>query len=114
MSEFYRFEEMSDKLKQYLIINYEIIKCQAAERASVVGSTFISAVIIAVFGFMFLLILSIALGFYLSSMLNNSYAGFLIVAGFYLMLTLLLYAVRNKKIEKPMRDKIIQKLLNSN
>lgn len=113
MSEFQKFEDVIEKLKQYLILNFELIKLQATDQASVIGASLISSLIVGISAFLFIFVLSIGLGFYISSVLGNMYAGFLIVAGFYLLLTLILFIGRKKMIEKPMRDKIIQKLLNS-
>lgn len=113
MSEFQKFEDVIEKLKQYLILNFELIKLQATDQATVIGASLISSLIVGISAFLFIFILSIGLGFYISSVLGNMYAGFLIVAGFYLLLTLTLFIGRKKMIEKPMRDKIIQKLLNS-
>lgn len=113
MSEFQKFEDVIEKLKQYLILNFELIKLQATDQASVIGASLISSLIVGISAFLFIFVLSIGLGFYISSVLGNMYAGFLIVAGFYLFLTLILFIGRKKMIEKPMRDKIIQKLLNS-
>ena len=113
MSEFQKFEDVIEKLKQYLILNFELIKLQATDHASAIGASLISSLIVGISAFLFIFVLSIGLGFYISSVLGNMYAGFLIVAGFYLFLTLILFIGRKKMIEKPMRDKIIQKLLNS-
>ena len=112
MPEFKKIEEISDNLKQYLILNWEILKLQVTERTSVIGSSLISKLIIGLSAFLFVLTLSIGVGFYLSALLNNTYSGFIIIAGFYLLLTIILFIWRRKMIEQPMRDKIIQKILN--
>jgi uncharacterized RDD family membrane protein YckC len=113
MPEFKRLEEISDQFKQYLILNYEIVKLHATERASVIGSSLMSSFIVGLTVFLFVFTLSIGVGFYLSALLNNMYSGFLIIAGFYFLLAIILFIGRKRMIEKPIQDKIIQKLLNS-
>jgi hypothetical protein len=51
MPEFKKIEEISDSLKQYLILNYEIVKLYATERASVIGSSLISSLIVGLSAF---------------------------------------------------------------
>lgn len=113
MPEFKKLEEISDEFKQYLTVNYEIVKLHATERASVIGSSLLSSLLVGLAVFLFLFTLSIGVGFYLSALLNNMYSGFLIIAGFYFLLASILYIGRKRMIQKPLRNKIIQKLLNS-
>lgn len=111
MSEFVNIEGINEDLKEYAITNYELVKLQATKRISLIGSELISTVIIALFGLFFLLILSCGVGFYLSSLIGNTFSGFFIVAGFYLLVTLIVFLYRKKILEIPLRDKIVTKLL---
>ncbi len=111
MYEFDKLEEITDSLKQYVNTNFEIIKLEATERTSVIGSSFASGLIVGLTAFLFIFSLSIGLGFYLSSLLGDSYSGFLIIAAFYFILAIVMLIGRKKFIESPLRDKIIQKLL---
>ena len=113
MPELNQFEEISDSLKQYLMLNYEIVKLQATERASVIGSSLISSMVVGISAFLFVLTLSIGLGFYLSAVLGNAWSGFAIIAAFYFLITIILLLGRKKMIEKPLRDKIIDNVLNN-
>lgn len=113
MSEFNNIEEISDSLKQYLMLNYEIVKLQATERASVFGSFLVSTLVVGITTFLFVFTLSIGLGFYLSALLGNAWAGFAIIAAFYFVLAIIIFLGRKKMIEKPLRDKIIRKLLGN-
>jgi len=113
MSELNKFEGISDSLKQYLILNYEIVKLQATEKASVIGSSLVSTLLVGISAFLFVFTLSIGLGFYLSSLLGDAWSGFAIIAAFYFLLSIILFLGRKKMIEKPLRDKIIQKLFGN-
>lgn len=111
MPEFKKLEELSDSLKQYLLLNIEIIKLEATNQVSTIGSTVVSSLVVGISAFLFVFSLSIGLGFYLSALLGDSYSGFAIIAAFYFLLAIVLFIGRKKLIEKPLRNKIIEKIL---
>ncbi|NDP22330.1 MAG: hypothetical protein GZ091_14800 [Paludibacter sp.] len=111
MYEFDKIEEITESLKQYVNTNYEIIKLEATERTSVIGSSFVSGLIVGLTAFLFVFTLSIGMGFYLSALLGDSYSGFVIIAAFYFALAIVILIVRKRFIETPLRDKIIRKIL---
>lgn len=111
MPEFKKLEELSDSLKQYLLLNIEIIKLEATNHVSAIGSTVASSLIVGISAFLFVFTLSIGLGFYLSALLGDSYSGFAIIAAFYFLLAIILFLGRKRLIERPLRNKIIEKIL---
>jgi len=111
MPEFKKLEELSDSLKQYLLLNIEIIKLEATNHVSAIGSTVASSLIVGISAFLFVFTLSIGLGFYLSALLGDSYSGFAIIAAFYFLLATILFMGRKRLIERPLRNKIIEKFL---
>lgn len=114
MPEEIKMDELSDDLKKYINTNYELVKLQAAERASVLGSGFISWAVIGFVVILFVFFLSLCAGFYLSYVLHNVYAGFVIVAGFYLLVGLVLVVWRKKLLEGPLREKIVRLIFSKN
>ncbi len=112
MPESGKLEQLTGDVKEYLMTNLEIVKLQATERTSVVGSGLLTGLIIGGVGFMFLLVLSLGVGYYLSGLFGNNYAGFGILAGFYLLVGLVLFLGRKKMLEEPFRDQIIRKILH--
>jgi len=111
MPEFKKLEELSDSLKQYLLLNIEIIKLEATNHVSAIGSTVASSLVVGISAFLFVFTLSIGLGFYLSALLGDSYSGFAIIAAFYFLLATILFMGRKRLIERPLRNKIIEKFL---
>jgi len=111
MPEFKKLEELTDSLKQYLLLNIEIIKLEATNHVSAIGSTVASSLIVGISAFLFVFTLSIGLGFYLSALLGDSYSGFAIIAAFYFLLAIILFLGRKRLIERPLRNKIIEKIL---
>lgn len=101
-------EPLIEGIKNYLHTNYKLIKLQAAERLSVIATGFMMSLFIMMVGTLFLFFISLAIAFYLSACIGNNYAGFLIVALFYLLGCIILIVGRKKIIEKPLRDVIVK------
>ncbi len=111
MSELEKIEGLSDSLKQYVLVNYEIIKLEATGKTSEIGSSIFGTLILGIAFFLSAFVLSMGAGFYLSALLGDSFSGFLIIVGIYLVISVILLIGRNKLIDKPLRDKIIKNLL---
>jgi len=109
-----KMEELTENLKKYVNTNYELFKLQAAERASVLGAGLIGWAIIGFVVVLFVFFLSLCAGFYLSALLNNPYAGFVIITGFYLLVGLVLVLGRKKLLEGPLREKIVRIIFSKN
>lgn len=112
MSEFQKMEEFGDSLKKYILLNYDIIKLEVTKKTSEIGSSLFGMLLLGLALFLFVFALSMGVGFYLSYLIGDTFSGFLIIAGFYLIISIILLIGRQKLIEKPLRDKIIRKLLS--
>lgn len=111
MSELEKIEGISDSVKQYVQLNYEIIKLEATNKTSEIGSSIFASLIIRIVFILFVLTLTLGAGFYLSTLLGDTFSGFLIIAGFYLLISIILLVGRKKLLDDPIRDNIIRKLL---
>lgn len=114
MSEHVEAEGLTENLKSYIKTSLELIKLEVTERSSVILASLIGNLLVGVIGIFFVLFFSIGAGFFLSALLNNYYLGFAIIAGFYLLLALILILGKKKLVERPLRDKIIRMLLSKN
>ena len=112
MQEQRKIDDIAQSVKKYAATNVELIKLEAIEKSALVGSSFLSSMILGVVIFLFLLFTSLSAGFYISARMGDTYSGFLIVSGFYLILCILLLSVKDKIIEKPVRDLIIRKMFS--
>ena len=113
MSEHVEAEGLTENLKSYINTSLELIKLEVAERSSVIVAGLIGNLLVGVIGVLFVLFFSIGAGFLLSALLHNYYLGFAIIAGFYLLLALILILGKKKLVERPLRDKIIRMLLSN-
>ena len=111
MPELEKMEGLSDSMKKYIQLNYEILKLEATKKTSEIGSSLFGLLVLGAVLFLFAFALSLGVGFYLSALLGDSFTGFGIIAGFYLLISIILFIGRKKLVEKPFRDKIIKKLL---
>ena len=114
MNEQGKIEALTDHLKIYVNTNLELNRLEATERISVLGSIFISQMLIVPAGILFVLFMSISVGFYLSKHFGGSDIGFAIVAGLYLLLGIVLILSRKRMLERPIRDRIIREAFKKN
>ena len=112
MQENNKVEELTENVKNYLNTNIELIKLQLTERVSIIAPGLLTSLILAMIGLIFILFLSIVGGFYFSKLFGDFTIGFGIIAGFYLLLGIILLIAKKSIIEKPLRDKIINKIIN--
>lgn len=88
-------EEIRENIFRYLEARIELFTLESRgkiEEGVVVG---IHGIILALFGTMTLIFLFILLAAYLNQVLDSKYLGFLIVAGFFLLVTILLVAAKD-------------------
>lgn len=111
MEEQTKIEELSDQLKSYLDTRYDLIVLNTSDKVSIVGSQFLAYLIIGILSLLFIVLFSIALSLYISSLYGNSFAGFFAVGGIYLVLTILLIVFK-KQVTTPFRNMIIRAVLN--
>lgn len=109
-----KLEGMSDSLKQYILLNYEIIKLEVIKKTSEKSASLFSILLVVIAICLFMFALTLGVGFYLSALIGDSYSGFMIVAGFYLLVCLVLLIGRKKLLGGPIRNIIIKELLDNN
>jgi hypothetical protein len=108
-----KIESITDDLKLYFSTNVELVKLQALERSSSFGSRIIAFLIIGMTGMTGILFASIWAALELSARLEGMYLGFGIVAGFYLLIAIILLATRKSSLEVSIRDGIVKKAMNN-
>jgi hypothetical protein len=109
-----KIEVLVESINKYVKTNCELIKLEATERTSVIGSSLISNLLIGLVGILLIFFISLGAGFYISYRIGDNYSGFIIVAGFYFILGFILMIGRRTLMEIPIRDKIISKIYSRN
>lgn len=88
---------------------YKLTVLNVTQKTSNLVAGMVVGIVIGVLGIFILLFLGIALAWWLGDVLENRTAGFLLGAGFFLVMLLLVFLFR-KKIISPIRNLVIRKI----
>jgi len=105
-------EALWDKVRSYLDTRINLLKLKTIDKASGIISSVISVIVVVLIVFIFIVLLNIGIALFLGDLLGKAYYGFLIVAAFYGVIGLVLYAFRNKIIKTPIVNSLIKKFLD--
>ena len=103
---------MIDSLKNYIEKRFQLIKLELVGVFANMASGLVSSFIILVFLLFILLMLSFSLAYWFSETLDSFSLGFVVVAGIYLLIFLLYIFFGKSKIDKNIKDAIVQSALN--
>ncbi|WP_290795596.1 phage holin family protein [Flavihumibacter sp. UBA7668] len=90
------FEQMETLLQQYVNDRILLLKLQATEKASRIGSLALIFIVIAGLVFFMLFFISIMAGYFFAELTGSLFYGFSIVTGVYVVLVAILLLVRKK------------------
>ena len=105
-------EDLNENLKAYLSTRYDLAVLKTTDKVSAIGSMTSLAVILGVFITLFVLFLSVSLGFFLSEWFGSYALGFLVLSGGYFLLFLVVLIFRKSLIIEPVRNRIIRSILD--
>ena len=107
---FEKVDGLTQHVKDYINTKIEITKLRLAEKTSQVVGNVIAILIVAVL-FLFVVVFgSLSGAWALSDMIGKTYAGVLIVAGFYLLLGIIVWVARGRLIRFPVMNALIKML----
>ena len=110
---FDKVEELVDNIKEYVNTRIEAVKLSAAEKSSVVIANAAAGIIAALVFLFFLGFASVALSICLGDWIGKAWAGFLIVAGIYLLAAIMVWTARHKIIQLPVMNALIHQLFRN-
>jgi len=108
-----RAEEFAGTVRDYINTRIESVKLSAAEKSSAIIGNTVAGVIAALVFCFFLVFGGIALSFVLGDWTGKLWLGFLIVAGLYLVISIGVWAMREKLIRLPIVNAMIRQLFKS-
>jgi len=97
-----------DGIDTYTKTNLELVKLKVIDQVSEITSKSITTVLFGVVIGLFTLNVNIALGIYLGEVAKNPWMGFLVIAGFYAFLAIMLF-LTNNLIRTSINNTIIKK-----
>ncbi len=100
-------ESLFEKAEEYLKTNINLFKLKAIGKTADVVSSIGATLAIYAAIMLILLLSNIALSLWIGELVGKSYYGFFIVAGFYVLVALILYLNRNTILKAPINDSII-------
>ena len=106
-------ERLQEKAERYAKISIELFKLKAIDKAADAVSTVASNFAVIILFVFFVLILNIGLALWIGEMLGRSYYGFFVLAGFYLLVGLMVKAFKNQWIKKPVTNYFITQVQKS-
>ena len=107
---FVKAEEFVDHIREYVNNRISSVKLQAAERSSKVVSDLSAIAIVAAIMLVFVIFLSMGAAYALSGWIGEAYAGFLIVAGFWLLIAILVWMNKENLLRLPIMNKMLKEM----
>jgi hypothetical protein len=107
---FSKVEELADHVKDYVKTKINSVKLNAAAKTSTVISNLVAGLIVAAVFSLFIVFGSIAAALAISAWIGKLYAGFLIVAGIYLLLGMITWSSRERILRIPIMNSLIRQL----
>jgi phosphoglycerol transferase MdoB-like AlkP superfamily enzyme len=101
------------KTENFTKTSIDLLKLNMVEKTADVVSSVTSKLVILLIVAMFIFLLNIGLSLWISEILQSSYLGFLIVSGFYLIISVVTYLYQHKWLKNPISDRIVTKLLKN-
>lgn len=106
-------ETLFDKVENYVKSSVDLFKLQLIDKSSDLISSLVAKIAIVLIVSMFLFFINIGIAIWIGEILNSLSLGFIIISGFYLMTSILIYFYRNVFIKKPITNMIIKHLTKS-
>ena len=110
---FAKVEDLASSVKEYVDTRIDAVKLNAAEKSSGVIANVIAGIVVAVVFLFFIGLASTSLAYGLGEWIGKTWVGFLIVAGLYLLIGIIVWAGRGKLIRLPVMNAMIQQLFTS-
>jgi Putative Actinobacterial Holin-X, holin superfamily III len=107
---FTKAEELAGHVKEYVNNRISAAKLNVAEKSSLVLANLIAGAIVLAIFIIFILFAGIALAYAFSKWTGEYYWGFLIVAGIYLLLGLLVWVGKARILQLPIMNSLLQQL----
>lgn len=105
-------EELFYKVKDYADTRIDLFKLKAISKVSGLLSTIISGVVLILLLFMILICVTIGLSLLIGAAIGNTWLGFIIMAGIYIVFGLVIFLGRVKLLKTPISNKFIKEFVD--
>lgn len=104
-------EDLFEKVEEYAKTNVELIKLKATDKVADIVGSLVAKIAIVILAFFFILMINIAIAFWIGNAMGKTHYGFFVVAGFYALITIVLFIFQDKFIKSPINNSIIEQVL---
>ncbi|MGB5007361.1 MAG: phage holin family protein [Ferruginibacter sp.] len=108
-----KIEELADSVKEYVNTRIESTKLTVAEKSSAIIANLAAGMVVAIVFLFFIIFAGIALALVLGEWIGVNWAGFLIVAGIYLLIAIIVWFARGRLIRLPVMNAMIKQLFGN-
>ncbi|MBC7383790.1 MAG: hypothetical protein H7296_12495 [Bacteroidia bacterium] len=106
-----KLEELTDNLKSYINTLYELNRLKAIDKLSSMTADVTVYIILLLLFMLILSFISIGTAIWINICLGSSFSGFFIVAGVYVLMAIIVVAMKSKIIKVPVSNAIIKNVL---
>ena len=103
-------DNIRKEVQEYVEVRLDLIRLHTAENLARLLSSGSTLVIAGYLAFFVLMFISFAGGFFLGTLLHSNEAGFLCVAGFYLLVLVIFLIFRKQIVERPVIKAVVRLL----
>lgn len=104
-------EMLFEKAEDYSKTSIELLQLKVISKSADVLSSVTALIAVGIVAALFTLFLNIGLGLYLGKLLGDYYLGFFVVSGFYFLLGITIYFLKDTFIKRKISDLVISKLI---
>lgn len=108
----YLYDQLKIKAEAYGHSSMELVKLKSTELSAKSAGKIALFSVVMVLSLFFLLFLSIGVAVWLGQMWNQMYTGFLAVAGFYLVVAIILFLFKGPLVLRPIENFVIRNILD--
>ena len=105
-----KIEKIYERVEQFALTSIELYKLKAWQKAAEIATTVATSLLMGVFGLLFLLFVSVGLAVYLGEIMGRMHYGFMVVSGIYLLLAIIVYALRARVLKDKLNTYIVRKI----
>lgn len=105
-----KIQQIFRHVENYISTSVELYKLKAYQKVAQITTTVLTSVLIGLFCMLFLIFVSIGLALYLGEVMGRMHYGFMIVAGIYLVLSIIVYALSKKVLKDKINTMIVRKI----
>jgi hypothetical protein len=106
--------DLTESITEYIQSSYKLTLLNAADKATSLAASTLASVAIVFLGIFVLFFGGIALAIWLGNLLDDAALGYLLVAGLFLLVIIVIVALKKKIVFPVIRDNLINKLYEPN